>query len=226
MPRSASKVKAVKKVAKTVKTSITKVQKRKSVSKNYFTVGEDLVIAEALLAQKEAPKSQVASTVAAKLGRTTESIRDRIKRYHNKLSSADKTQLIKEGKKNPSHYAFFVRSGDSGEKKLEKISAQPPILQQRFITRKPRTSKKPKVVVDKHADAKSFEEKTNWVIEKLTDKDPYFQLDFSVQLLSDIFAILNKQFHIPLNQIDNFVQNIDRSLTLEEILDHFKIRKA
>lgn len=74
------------------------------------------------------PKSQIAAQIAAKIKRTVESIRDRIKRYHNKLSAADRNLLQREAKKNANHYAYFVKAGENGEKKIEKISDQPPVL--------------------------------------------------------------------------------------------------
>lgn len=223
MAKVAPKPKVTKKVVKAVKIPAKKAIKKTSSQKRYFTLGEDLVISNSLAADKTVPKSKIAQQLSEKLGRTFEAVRDRIKRYHEKLSASDKASLLKEGKKNPNFYVYFVTNGEKGSKKIEMFSANPPVLQHRFISRKPRTSKKtPKA--PKKTDMKTFEDKTEWIKTRLDDKDPYFQLDFSVQLLSDIFTLLIKEFGVSLADVKDYVKKTVTSVTLESLLNHFNIK--
>ena len=227
MPKVVAKSKSAAKPTKVVKTVAGKIVKKKAVKslgRNYFTVGEDLVISETLTAQSNLPKSTTANTLANKLGRTVESIRDRIKRYHDKISAADKATLAREGKKNPTHYAFFAKTGTKGDKKIEKITSEEPILQNRTLSRKPRQAipKPPKVPAK--LDKQTFEERTSWIVKKLNDADPYFKLDFSIQLLADVFANLVKVHKIPKADVEKYIESVHKDVSLEEILNHFVLK--
>ena len=91
MPKIQKNKPAVKK-AKSPKNSASKITKKgnKGSVRNYFTIGEDCIIIEALSSSKnKTPKSAIAKEVAEKIKRTVESVRDRIKRYHSKISKSD-----------------------------------------------------------------------------------------------------------------------------------------
>lgn len=232
MPKAATKVvakketKAVapKKVAKKIaKPTEPKKVKKSSVGKNYFTIQEDVTILESVKKGNERTKTEVAKELANKLVRPVEAVRDRIKRYLAKLSSADQQLLIKEAKRNPKQYAFFKKAAD-GTKKIEKIGTDQPILQNRDIKRKPRISKNKKPIKD--TKKKPEADKLAWIAQKLQDKDQYFKLDFSVQLLTDIFNVLIEEEKVSIKAIEDLVTNTFCNLTLEQILEKLNVKRA
>lgn len=82
-------------------------------TKVFYNVAQDAKILEQL--RKVSPqrtKSHISKELALDLGRTTESIRDRIKRYISLLSSADQ-KLVMSYKKKKDHYIHWEpKSGD------------------------------------------------------------------------------------------------------------------
>ncbi len=65
--------------------------------------------------------SSVATTLAKKLDRSVESVRDRIKRYLGELSKTDKNNIIKQNSSNPDSYVSFV-IGRNGKRGVESFS--------------------------------------------------------------------------------------------------------
>ena len=92
--------------SRSVKRSVSKSQSRKtsnkkrtpkkssvSGSRKFFTVSEDAAILKFLSKNPEVKISKVAATLADQLCRTTETIRDRIRKYLTKLSSQDQKKI-------------------------------------------------------------------------------------------------------------------------------------
>ena len=180
-----TKAKPTKKVVKSVE-SKKKVTKRAGVAssnKKYFTIGEDLAIHEKISNNKGSMSENIRQLVT-KLNRSYESIRDRIKRYHKKMSNSDKNILIKEAKTNPSKYAHFLNSNNG--RKLEKISHNKPILQNRVLKRKPRVSKKPVINKVVNKEKKNIQEKVRWIIDNFKSSDAYFSLTFQDDVIHDL----------------------------------------
>lgn len=226
--RAAPKTKAPKKAQKIAKTKTGKRQAsgasnpRKGKSKSgrgrqapgqvrYYTVGEDSRILEALRAQdSNTTKSQLAIDLANSLDRSVESVRDRIKRYISKLSTADSKEVLKQAKKNPDNYLYF--KGKDGAKKIEKCGAEAPVLNTRDIVRRPRVGAKGK----KATKAKKAD--FNWILRKVKASDPYFALDHSVHLLNAVFGRLMED-GVTRRQVENFINNAEGETTLYEVLN-------
>jgi hypothetical protein len=211
-----------KKAAKPVAKAAKKINK---VAKNYFTVGEDNTILEYVKRGEKKTKTEVSKELAAKLGRPLEAVRDRIKRYITKINQADQAHIVKEAKRNPKQYVFFKKNAD-GSKKIEKITNVEPLLQNRDIKRKPRQSKAKKPVPKKAVSLKKPEDKITWIAQKLQDKDQYFKLDFSVQLLTDIFNVLIEEEKVSINAIENLISSTFSNLTLDQIFEQLKVKKT
>lgn len=192
--------------------------KRAHTDRKYFTVGEDSQILESVVSGGVV--SAVAKRLAGPLSRSAEAIRDRVKRYLNKIPANEKIQIHQHAKKNPKHYVHFKKDGEN--KKIEKIIATQPSLQNRELFRRPRVSKKPKDI--KLKKVVTPDEKFKWVTEKLQNKDSYFKLEFSVQLLADIFSVLIEQEGVPLHEIQNYVTGVHCDQSLNHILEHFKLK--
>jgi predicted transcriptional regulator len=58
-------------------------------TRNFFTVEEDWTILESIKKNKDYNISAISNQVGLKLGRSTESIRDRIKKYLSKIRAND-----------------------------------------------------------------------------------------------------------------------------------------
>ena len=131
-----------KKVEKNTKKIEKRVQKpkAKAAARNYFTVQEDNTILESIKKGGEKTKFETAKDLADRLGRTTEAVRDRIKRYLAKLAANDQKDIAKYAKSNPKHFAYFKKNPD-GSRKLEKVAAASPSLQNREFKRKVRVPK-------------------------------------------------------------------------------------
>ena len=192
--------------------------KRTSPERNYFTVAEDSQILEAVGAGGIV--SAISKKLSVPLNRSVEAIRDRVKRYLNKITTAEKTQIHQQAKRNPKFFVHFKK--ENNVKKIEKIVATQPSLQLRELVRRPRVSKKVKKVNLKKVI--SPDEKFKWVAEKLQNKDSYFKLEFSVQLLADIFSVLINSEGISANDIQSYVSGVHCDQSLSSVLDHFKLK--
>ena len=177
----------------------------------YYTVGEDARILEALKTQDaKTTKSQLAIDLATSLERSVESVRDRIKRYIAKLSSADCKEVLKQAKKNPDNYLYF--KGKDGAKKIEKCGADVPALNTRDIVRRPRVGAKGK----KASKPKKVD--FGWILRKVKAIDPYFALDHSVHLLNAVFGRLMED-GVSRRDVENFINNAEGETTLYEVLN-------
>lgn len=214
-----SKIAKVKQVAKPkVRVSNPKPKQPKQsrsvqTPSKFYTVHEDAQILEALRkAGSKTTKSSIAKDLAVTLNHSVESVRDRIKRYMDKLSTADVKEIQKAAKKNPKHYAYF--KGELGAKKLEQISAEQPYIYNRDIARKPRQSK----LVKKPVQPRKID--FTWLLRKINATDPYFAIDHSVHLLNSLFAKLMEQ-HVERKNIEAFINAHEGEVTLYEILSNF-----
>ena len=194
-------------------------------AKNYFTVYEDNIIVEHIKKSADKTKFEVAKELAAKLNRGVEAIRDRIKRYLAKLSIPDQKDLAKVAKASPKNFAYFKKHPD-GTRKIEKFSPQQPSLQNREIKRKnqPTGGKKgAKTVAPKK---RQNEQRFGWLAQKLKDKDPYFRLDFSVNILTDVFNYLITEHGVAQEDVERLVNQTFFTLSLDEILQQLNVKKA
>ena len=177
----------------------------------FYTVKEDAQILEALrLKDQKTTKSQLATDLSNDMGRSFESVRDRIKRYMEKLSSTDTKEILKQAKKNPNYYVYF--KGKDGNKKIDQVNKEEPLIYNRELVRKPRVSQKPK----KQARAKKVS--FDWILRKVRASDPYFALDHSVHLLNAVFGRLMEE-GVTRREVENFVANSEGEVTLYEVLN-------
>ena len=191
---------------------------RTPVARKFFTVSDDVQLLEALKNSPTEPLSQIAQSMSVTLGRSVESVRDRLKRYLTKLSPADKKEILSQPKKAHDWFVYFVPNKNDTTKKIEKISVHEPALKNRVLVRKPRVSKKifPTGKVKKVTPP---DERLKWVVDKLQNKDPYFKLEFSVQLLADILNHLIKSEKVALPKIEKLINEVHSDKNLKEILD-------
>ena len=111
-------------------------------SKSYYTLKEDTIILRCLSEKgNKSNKTEIAKDLSKILNRTSESIRDRIKRYLVKLTEDEKKLIFEESNVNPEKFIFFLKN-DKGGNKIEKFSSTEPKLQNREFSRKPRKSQK------------------------------------------------------------------------------------
>ena len=198
--------------------------KRTPTARNYFTVADDYQILEASKSKDVKPISNIAKEVAHNLHRTPEAVRDRLKRYIVNLSAADQKELAAQAKKNPKWFVHFkADKSDKTKKSIEKIVDVAPALQNREFQRKPRTSKKPAPKSNKKAI--NYEDRFRWVVEKLQNKDSYFKLEFSVQLLADILNILIREEGVPQAEVEKLLGSLHCDQNLGQILDSLKLKK-
>lgn len=191
---------------------------RTPVEKSYFNVHEDHQIYEAWKNNVGLPVSNVAKNLHSVLGRSVESVRDRLKRYITKMNVADQKELQNAAKKNPKFYIHFKTNVDK-TKKIEKIVSIAPALHNRDLKRRPRVSKKKESKNIKKVVPP--DEKFKWVSEKLANKDAYFKLEFSVQLLSDILNSLIQNDQVTAGEVEKFISGVHFDQNLTQILDHF-----
>lgn len=97
----------------------TKSSAKKEVSKprNYFTVSEDWTILEFSKRNSEVKNTVVAKTMAQKLGRSSESIRDRVKKYLSKISEKDHSKIQAAAKKTPGFHVHYGTDKAGGNRK-------------------------------------------------------------------------------------------------------------
>ena len=190
---------------------------QRTQSLRFYTVAEDAQIMEALRkSDGRTTKSQIAKDLAVSLNRSVESVRDRVKRYISKLSAADAKEIQRIAKKSPEHYAYF--KGGNDNRKLEKVSAEEPLIYNRELTRRPRRSTKP----NKPASRRKLD--FAWLLKKINASDPYFAIDHSVHLLNSIFARLMEDT-VDRREIEAFVNAHEGEVTLFEILSNFVKRE-
>jgi hypothetical protein len=207
---------AQKKITKVVAKNAQKI----SVAKNYFTIHEDNIILESIKKGNEKTKTEISKELALRLNRPIEAIRDRIKRYISKLNATDQASIQREAKKNGNQYIFFKNNAD-GSKKIEKIATAQPSLQNREANR-PLTGK---AGTKKAAKGKAPENKLAWIAQKLQDKDHYFRLDFTVQLLTDILNVAVEEEGVSAAAVEKMLNTTFCNLTLEQILEHLNVKK-
>ena len=197
---------------------------KQAAARKFFTVGDDLAILEAYNSRNGAPLSSVAKNLSDHLSRSVESIRDRLKRYISKMNKGDIKELQNQGKKNPKYFIHFKQQNkDKKEKQIDKICSVAPALQNRQLNRKPRQSKKP---VKTPVRVVPPDEKLSWVVDKLQNKDAYFKLEFSVQLLADILNVLINSGDVTMDQAHHWVQSVHCDQNLQQVMDGLKVKRG
>ena len=102
----------------------------------YYNISEDSQIVQALDKKTEKmTKSEIAKALAKTLGRTVESVRDRMKRFISRMCPADKKELVRHHYRTPEYYVHFQKP-TSGYRKIEKIVADAPTLLKKKLKKK------------------------------------------------------------------------------------------
>jgi hypothetical protein len=93
-----------------VKTAQKSAAKPEGGARKFYTVREDYQVYSAWQegTKKNSTVSDISKKLAALLGRSEESVRDRIKRYLSKLNAGDESKLKDASKKTPNHHIHFV----------------------------------------------------------------------------------------------------------------------
>lgn len=122
MAKQNTKVKKTpKKKTQEPKKKIQKAPKLKAANpfpRTYYTLREDATIISAMKDNKVDNKSL--QELTKNLGRSYESVRDRVRRYLSQLSKDDQKLILKNAKKEPGNYVAFVQ-GKEGLK-VQQIS--------------------------------------------------------------------------------------------------------
>ena len=195
----------------------TKKTSRTPRPRQFYTASDDARIIQLLQkVDKNYTKSKVSQDLADELGRTRESIRDRIKRYLGALPSSDQKQISSYIKKAGTYYVHW--KGDRGTKRVDHFSTDVPNTHPK---------RQVKVIKKKVVKTKSLKVKTkdnfDWLKEKLQSSDPYYACDNGVQFLNCLFAELKKHYKVKSSQIHSFVRNSSDCVSLQDVLVHFKI---
>ena len=151
---------------------------RSPLKKNYFTVADDAEIAKAFQQPVESV-SGLASRLSPVLGRSKESIRDRIKHYISRVPSEDLALLIRTARTSPKKFTIFSIDKEKS-KRIKKFSNDIPVAVSRGAG--PRAAKVTKKV--------SKSEEFGWVLDKINSRDPFFALENGISLLSDLLCYL------------------------------------
>jgi hypothetical protein len=93
-----------------VKTAQKSAAKPEGGARKFYTVREDYQVYSAWQegTKKNSTVSDISKKLAVLLGRSEESVRDRIKRYLSKLNAGDESKLKDASKKTPNHHIHFV----------------------------------------------------------------------------------------------------------------------
>lgn len=178
----------------------------------FYTVGEDSQILDALRNVNENNnKSTIAKELSKTLGRTVESVRDRIKRYLSNLATGDAKEIQKVAKKSPGHFAHFVSENNS--KRVDKIAEEEPSIYNRDQPAQSGQNKAKKPNQQRKIDF-------SWLQKKINAADPYFAIDHSVHLLNSLFAKLMEE-GTERRELETFINGHEGEVTLFEILSNF-----
>ncbi len=173
--------------------------------KTYYRVRDDAKIMDFI--KKHAgvkTKSDISKCLAKELKHSVESVRDRIKRYINKLSPADQKEIQKVARRHPEYYVHFKKMGEV-YRRINKIDKREPSL----FNKPQKSSKKTKKRTPKP-------NKYSWIASKLKDKDPYFSVDHGVQLLSCILLELLDQ-GVSQSKVNSLLEKTNEKMNLDEI---------
>ena len=106
--------------------------------RTHYTVREDAIT---LITMKQNPnetQTMMCKKLAEILNHSSESIRDRIKRYLSKLSKRDEKIIIEANQRIPDHYIYFMNDKSHNKKNISHISLEPPLISGKGITQRDR----------------------------------------------------------------------------------------
>jgi hypothetical protein len=162
--RSASNSKSVTPVKPVQKSAV----KGEGSARKFYTVNEDFKVYSAWQTgtKKNSTVSDISKQMAKELGRSEESVRDRIKRYLSKLNQGDESKLKDASKKTPNHHIHFVNDKQGHPwKTIGKITSDDPSFFKASSAKKnpaPVSAKKVKICQNQiffpssHSDSKDF----------------------------------------------------------------------
>ncbi len=141
------------------KSRTSKSRTRNRTPRTFYTVGEDAKICHALSkVDQNYTKSKVCQDLGKEIGRSRESVRDRIKRYLGKLSSHDRKNLHNYARKHPSWHLHWEGAGNN--RKIKGCHKEAPV----YVL--PSRGRKKKITKSKKAKAKK-RESFDWLVSKL-----------------------------------------------------------
>ena len=210
-----------------------KALKRTKSGKRFFSVEEDYEIHQSLT--KETGKSAVSLTaknLAKKLGRSSESIRDRIRHFLKGLSTKDAAKLAAANKSSPKHFVLFKVAKD-GAREIERISADYPL--HAVVPAEPKTKKigkkKGQGISVKGRKAatgekpKTPEQRLSWVKDRLKNKDVFFRVEFGIEILVAVLNALIEHEGVSKEQVNDYLKKTVANQSLQDVLSHFKLAK-
>ena len=208
--------------------AIHKSAPREKAKRVFFRVGDDCEILNAMEQRANTTQLARATAAAVRLGRSVESIRDRIKRYLKKLTPEQIAILREAAKKNRHAFAHFT---GKQVKTFQLVDDLHPSAKRETRPRKPterreRIRNKPKLTLINPSRAQKeplLRNDLSWIATKLSDNDPHFALDHAVSLLADIFDYLIKNKIATREQVDQFVLETRKSVTLENVFKYFHV---
>jgi len=73
---------------------------------------------------------------------------------------------------------------------------------------------------------KNPQERFDFIVSNLNNREDYFRLSFGLEFLLDIFNVLIETEKVSKADIERFVQSTHSSKSLKEIFEHFKLKQA
>lgn len=180
--------------------------------KNYFTVADDAEIAKAFQQPVESV-SGLASRLSPVLGRSKESIRDRIKHYISRVPAEDLALLIRTSRTSPEKFTIFSAEKER-KKRIRKFSSDIPVAVSRGAG--PRPAKPQKKI--------SKSDEFGWVRDKICSHDPFFAIENGISLLSDLLSYLVDTGRTDWQKVRALLDGAKNGITLQQILQGLNIQ--
>ena len=83
----------------------------------------------------------------------------------------------------------------------------------------------PKQQTDSQKKPKNLQKRFEFLEKHLNNSDDYFRLNFSVDLLLEIFNVLIKEEKVSVADVEKFVQSARRDYSFKDIFDYFGVKQ-
>ena len=204
-------------------------RKKNKLKSRFYNIGEDKEILKTL-DKVDKTKTEIAQILSKKLGRTVESIRDRMKRYLEKITNADKKKIIKS--KQNYKYAYFEKGTNNVKLKCfdeiapsvyERVDLKRTIKvkKKKKITKKTKT-RKPRRKFDK---TKNYNRDFVWLLKKLKDDDVKSKEEVGYAFIKSFIACLEDKYDVGLDQIIKALSSIKHNFNLGVFFKKLKIKQ-
>ena len=214
------------------------VKKKKNLTsvsdKSYYTVEEDKKILKYLNSHQTETKSKISKDLSIRLKRSCESVRDRIKRYIDKLPSKDRTKLLNYKSTEDKKYIYYKKKDnwvhiDSINNKSPKLANRTDIVRTVKIKKikKNATKKKDKNIAKNKPPKKklNYNRPFVWIIKHLKSENIRHANENGYALLNAVFDMLQKYHGITFEQIKKFISERKGMFTLNDVFQQLKIKK-